>query len=56
MATEQDLIQYLSAHAEQEQEEALLESERQLRRRNLLEFLRFPKEKASYELTDWTNW
>jgi len=56
MATEQDLIRYLSAHAEQEHEEAGSESERQLRRKNLLEFLRFLKEKASDEFTDWANW
>jgi hypothetical protein len=48
MATEQDLVHYLSMHAEQEQERenAPSESERQLRRKNLLEFLRFLKEKA----------
>ena len=46
MATEQDLVRYLSMRAEQEREEAPSESERQLRRKNLLEFLRFLKEKA----------
>lgn len=48
MATEQDLIQYLSEHAEREREreESILESERELRRKNLLEFLRFLKEKT----------
>jgi hypothetical protein len=48
MATEQDLIRYLSMHAEQEREreDDPTESERQLRRKNLLEFLRFIKEKA----------
>ena len=56
MATERDLIRYLSTHAEQEHEDNATDSERQLRRRNLLEFLRFLKEKAYGDLTDWADW
>jgi hypothetical protein len=43
-------------HAEQGHEEAPSEIERQLRRKNLLEFLRFLKEKAHDDLISWANW
>lgn len=54
MATEHDLIRYLATHAELERErkDTQSESELQLRRRNLIEFLRFLKEKAWDESPD----
>jgi hypothetical protein len=51
MATEQDLIRYLKTHSEREYEREDFQSEadRQLKRRNLIEFLRFLKERTCEE-------
>ena len=45
MATKEDLIHYLTIRAQRESED-LSEPERQLRRKNLLEFLQYLKEQA----------
>jgi hypothetical protein len=41
VATELDLLRYLSAHAEKENERIEVQFERQLRHRNVLDFLIF---------------
>jgi hypothetical protein len=52
MATEYDLLRYLSIHTEEEHEDTEARIERQRRRKNLLQFLTFLWNKRHEKLSD----